>query len=218
MRGTFIVCRATVGSCGPRHNSTRAARFPVEFASMMCSRLRHSPQNAQETKETTKSTKGTKWSLLQNSDLHLAGHGFPPGNAGVPPASFSCKQPPILGHSLARRVKAAYTGFLSNAPGPCAGGTPALPGGTTLPGKKSRILTNFAKGSMSFVISSFADPRVPFVPSLLQNSAGKGFTDRVSGERIRGAGRLCSEMTTRGTKTGSGKTGAFFCAFCAFCG
>ena len=25
-------------------------------------------------------------SLLQNSDLHLASHGFPPGSAGVPPA------------------------------------------------------------------------------------------------------------------------------------
>ena len=80
----------------------------------------------------------------------LVGH--PPGSAGVPPAPYSCKQPAIHGHSLARRTEPAFTGISSIVPGfvrarrprsqvvlcgrdaraprwSCAGETPALPGG-----------------------------------------------------------------------------------------
>ena len=36
-----------------------------------------------------------------------------PGSAGVPPAPFSCKQPPIHRQSLAKPTKPAFTGFSS---------------------------------------------------------------------------------------------------------
>ena len=42
--------------------------------------------------------------------------GASPGSAGVPPAPYSCKQPAIQGHSLARRTKAAFTGISSIVP------------------------------------------------------------------------------------------------------
>ena len=51
-----------------------------------------------------------------------------PGARASRPHPYSCKQPAIQGHSLARRTKPAFTGFSSIA-GVCAGGTPALPGG-----------------------------------------------------------------------------------------
>ena len=43
--------------------------------------------------------------------------GASPGSAGVPPAPYSCKQPAIHGHSLARRTKPAFTGISSIVPG-----------------------------------------------------------------------------------------------------
>ena len=64
-----------------------------------------------------------------------------PGARASRPHPYSCKQPPIQGHSLAKRTKPAFTGFSSLVPsfvrarrprsrgGFCAGETPALPGG-----------------------------------------------------------------------------------------
>ena len=91
-------------------------------------------------------------SVAAGSCLCSVGH--PPGrSAGSRPHPYSCKQPAIQGHSLARRTKPAFTGFSSIVPGfvragrprsrvvfvrarrprsrvvLCAGETPALPGG-----------------------------------------------------------------------------------------
>ena len=67
--------------------------------------------------------------------------GIHPGARASRPHPYSCKQPAIQGHSLARRTKPAFTGFSSLVPvfvrarrprsrgGVCAGETPALPGG-----------------------------------------------------------------------------------------
>ena len=49
-------------------------------------KLLSSPDRAATESASTKVKYNKKLSLLQNSDLHLAGHGFPPGSAGVPPA------------------------------------------------------------------------------------------------------------------------------------
>ena len=38
----------------------------------------------------------TLLSLLQNSDLHLASHGFPPGSAGVPPTLWHNSYPSMV--------------------------------------------------------------------------------------------------------------------------
>ena len=64
----------------------------------------------------------------------------PPGARASRPHPSSCKEPPVHGHSLAKRTKPAFTGFSSLVPGfvrarrprsrgSCAGGTPAFPGG-----------------------------------------------------------------------------------------
>ena len=52
-----------------------------------------------------------------------------PGSAGVPPAPYSCKQPAIHGHSLAKRTEPAFTGFSSIVPGFVRAGRPRSQGG-----------------------------------------------------------------------------------------
>ena len=77
------------------------------------------PRRATKEKKKEK-TRTYPRSHLQNSDLHLASHGFPPGSAGVP-----ILIPYAVGAELSCGAAGSQIGKTSTARS-CAGGTPAL--------------------------------------------------------------------------------------------
>ena len=76
---------------------------------------------------------------------------FPPGARASRPHSCKGASPAPVGRLTGQPCETNRHDLARS----CAGGTPALPGGTTPPVKKSRYLTNFAKGSTQ--LSSFSE-------------------------------------------------------------